>query len=163
MIHVALAGFPQDHLPMLAKWLQADHVRRWFPEPDDVVSWARDKPENGRHRLIVEGDQAIGYLRWSYVPRELLDAIGFEDIPENSADIDLLIGRSDRTGRGIGQRALDLTVAELQAEGIAPLAALTTSTENHYAHRAFASAGFRTAREYTPEGFGRCYLMLRNL
>ena len=163
MNHVALVEFTRDHLPELAQWLEADHVQRWFPNPDDVLAWAGDAPENGRQRLILDGDHAIGYLRWTYVPREILDAIGFNDIPGNSADIDLLIGRSDGTGRGVGRRALELAVAELQAEGIAPLAALTTSVENHAAHRAFRAAGFRIDREYSPENFGPCYLMLRDL
>ena len=163
MNDVAIAEFQPDQLSMLAEWLEAEHVRRWFPDPDDVVSWARDLPENGRQRVIFEGDRAIGYLRWSYVPREVLDAVGLEDIPGNSADIDLLIGLSERTGRGIGGRALELAVTEIQAEGIARLAALTTSVDNHGAHKAFADAGFRIDREYSPEGFGRCYLMVRDL
>ncbi|MDJ0910847.1 MAG: GNAT family N-acetyltransferase [Woeseiaceae bacterium] len=163
MIDIAIAEFPPDQLSALAGWLEADHVRRWFPDPDDVTSWAQDVPENGRQRIILEGDRAIGYLRWTYVPREILDAVGFDDIPADSADIDLLIGPREGIGRGIGRRALELAVAEIQAEGIAHLAALTTSVDNHGAHRAFAGAGFRIDREYVPEGFGRCYLMVRDL
>lgn len=163
MSDVAIAQFPHDQLPTLARWLEADHVRRWFPNPEDVLGWTADIPGNGRQHVILEGGRAIGYLRWSYVPRGVLDEIGFEDLPGNSADIDLLIGPDDRTGRGVGRRALELAVAEIRAEGTARLAALTTSIENHRAHRSFANAGFRIDREYTPEGFGRCFLMLRDL
>lgn len=163
MTDVVLTQFPFDRLPVLGQWLEAEHVRRWFPNPDEYLSWASAVPENGRQRLILEGDQAIGYLRWTYVSREILDSVGFEDVAEDSADIDLLIGASDRTGRGFGTRALELAVAEIRAEGIAPLAALTTSVENHVAHKAFAGAGFTIDREYSPEGFGRCYLMVREL
>ncbi len=163
MNDVALAEFRLDRLPLLMQWLEAEHVRRWFPDPDDVISWAQDVPENGRQRVILEGDRAIGYLRWTYVPREILDAVGLIDIPADSADIDLLIGREERIGRGIGKRALELAVAEIQTEGVARLAALTTSVENHGAHKAFTGAGFHVDREYAPEGFGRCYLMVRDL
>ncbi len=163
MSDVTIAEFPRDQLPTLARWLTADHVRQWFPDPDDILGWAENVPENGRQRLILAGGRAIGYLRWSYVPRGVLDDIGFEDLPENAADIDLLIGPDDRTGRGVGIQALELAVAEIRAEGTAPLAALTTSIDNRRAHSAFSRAGFRIDREYAPDGFGRCYLMLRDL
>ncbi len=144
-------------------WLQAGHVRRWFPNADDVVEWACNTPTNGRHRIIAKGADAIGYLRWTYVPRHALDALGFEDLPSDSADIDLFIGAECCTGLGFGTRALELAIDELRRERISTLAALTTSIENTTAHSAFAKAGFRIDRTYTPEGFGPCHLMLRSL
>lgn len=163
MNDISLAKFQHDQIERLATWLQAEHVRRWFPHADDVLSWARSVPENGRQRLIVNDDQAIGYIRWTYVSRDELDSVGFEDIPANSADIDLLIGARSNTGRGAGRRALELALAELRAEGIAKLAALTTSIDNRKAHKAFADVGFKIDREYSPGEFGRCYLMVRDV
>lgn len=163
MDDISLSEFRHDQIERLAVWLQAEHVRRWFPHADDMLSWARSVPEDGRQRLILNDDRAIGYLRWTYVSREVLDSVGFEDIPANSADIDLLIGARSDTGRGAGRRALELALVELQREGIANLAALTTSVDNRIAHKAFADAGFRIDREYSPGEFGRCYLMFCDL
>lgn len=163
MDEIALSEVQSVPVEELRSWLQAEHVRRWFPSTDDVLEWACDVPENGRHRLIMRGDGAIGYLRWTYVPREVLDALGFNDLPTDSADIDLFIGSEHRTGRGFGRRALELAIDELRKEGVATVAALTSSVENTMAHKAFAGAGFRIDRTYTPEDFGPCYLMLRHL
>ncbi len=163
MDDISLSIFAHDRLEQLSDWLRAEHVRRWFPHTDDMLSWARSVPDNGRQRLIVDDDREIGYIRWTYVPREVLDSVGFEDIPANSADIDLLIGARSDTGRGAGTRALELALAEMREEGIAKLAALTTSVDNHNAHKSFAKAGFEIDREYSPPGFGRCYMMVCSL
>ncbi|MDJ0751565.1 MAG: GNAT family N-acetyltransferase [Woeseiaceae bacterium] len=163
MDDIALTEIQSVPVAQLRSWLQVEQVRRWFPDPDDVLEWARDVPQNGRHRLIMKGAEAVGYLRWSYVPRDVLDALGFDDLPADSADIDLFIGSEQHTGRGFGRRALELAIDELRAEGVATVAALTTSVENTTAHGAFERAGFRIDRTYTPEGFGPCYLMLRVL
>ena len=163
MNDISLSKFKCNQIERLAIWLRAEHVRRWFPDVDDMLRWARSVPENGRQRLILSDDQAIGYIRWTYVSREVLDSVGFEDIPANSADIDLLIGAKSNTGRGAGRRALELALVELRGEGIAKLAALTTSVENQIAYKAFADAGFKIDREYSPGEFGRCYLMVRDL
>ena len=163
MEDIRLADIETGQLGKLRSWLQAEHVRPWFPNAEEAFEWAHSVPENGRQRFITEGDRPVGYIRWTYVSRAVLDSIGFQDIPANSADLDLLIGSKRDIGRGIGGQALELVVQELRAERIAPLAALTTSVDNHSAHKAFARAGFRTDRKYSPEGFGRCFLMLRKL
>ncbi len=163
MDDISLSEFQPTDIEQLRSWLQAEHVRPWFPGADEVLEWASDIPENGRHRLIVRGADAIGYLRWTYVPRDVLDSLGFEDLPSVSADIDLFIGAERRTGRGFGRRALELAIDELQKERVASLAALTTSVKNTRAHRAFTRAGFRIDRAYTPDDFGPCYLMVRHL
>lgn len=163
MDEITLADFDHSMIEQLRTWLQSEHVRRWFPDPVEMVRWASSVPGNGRQRLIVQGIEAIGYLRWTYVPRETLDALGFEDLPPDAADIDLFIADASRTGRGIGTRALELAIAQLEDERIATLAALTTSVENRNARRAFQRAGFRIDRVYTPAPFGPCYLMLRRL
>ncbi len=160
---IALSDFDQTQAERLGTWLQYEHVRRWFPDPSDIVEWACAVPENGRQRLILEGGEAIGYLRWTYVPRDVLDAIGFDHLPADSADIDLFIAAESRTGRGIGGRALELAIAELRQERIATLAALTTSVENTMAQKAFKRAGFQIDCEYSPGQFGPCYLMVRDL
>jgi len=163
MHEIALVQFEPAQIARLRAWLEFEHVRRWFPNADEVSQWASAVPQNGRQRLILSGNETIGYLRWTYVGRETLDSLGFEDLPSNSADLDLFIADEALTGRGIGRRALELALAEMRSERIAPCAALTTSVMNANARRAFERAGFRIDRIYTPEGFGPCYLMLRLL
>lgn len=159
--NVELTPFRPADLARLGAWLREEHVRQWFPHPDENLDWARATPDGGHQRLIVEDARPVGYIRWAYVPREVLDSIGFADLPADSADIDLLIGERDSTGRGTGSAALELAVAAIRSEGKARLAALTTSVENRRAQESFARCGFAIDREYEPEGFGPCYLMIR--
>ena len=163
MLNIELAPFQPVDLARLEAWLREEHVRRWFPHPGEILDCARATPVGTHQRLIVEDTRPVGYIRWAYVPREVLDSIGFTDIPPDSADIDLLIGERNNIGRGIGRAALELVVAAIRADGKTSLAALTTSVENRRAQRAFARCGFSIDREYVPEGFGPCYLMIRKI
>ncbi len=160
---VQLAEFRSDHVPLLRQWLSAGHVREWFPEPDDMIGWAENVPDAGRQFIAEVDGQAVGYIRWTYVAREILDEIGFGDLPADSADIDLLIGVTNYTARGIGPAMLDEALDEIRREGVAELAAVTTSARNTRAQRAFVRAGFVFDRQYEPGGFGVCNLMLRSV
>ena len=160
---VRLAKFRANHVSLMKQWLSAEHVREWFPEPDDVIEWAENVPETGRQFIAEADGQAVGYIRWTYVARETLDEIGFDDLPANSADIDLLIGATSYTARGIGPAMLNEALDEIRREGLAELAAVTTSVRNTRAQRAFARAGFVFDRQYEPDGFGLCNLMLRSV
>ncbi|MEM8814270.1 MAG: GNAT family N-acetyltransferase [Pseudomonadota bacterium] len=163
MQRVQLREFRPNHVPLLEAWLSAEHVREWFPEPDDMLEWAQAVPRASRHFIAEADGEAVGYIRWTYVDRATLDAIGFGDLPSHSADIDLLIGAGERTGRGIGPAMLDEALAVMRRDGLAELAAVTTSVRNTHAQRAFEHAGFRLDRQYEPEGFGPCKLMLRSV
>ena len=163
MTQIKLIAFESRHLELLHHWLGRDHVTRWFPNPQDDIQWASAVPEQGRQSVICADKQPVGYIRWSYVSREVLDSIGFYDLPAESADIDVLIGDESRLGRGIAVQALEQLVVRLRAEGRARMAALTTSVHNQGAHRAFGRAGFTIDREYEPDGYGRCLLMLREI
>lgn len=163
MTVVSFVRFEPKHIDLLASWLTEDHVARWFPHPEDDIAWARDVPTYGRQFVVLVDERPAGYVRWSYVSREVLDSVGFQDIPNDAADIDLLLGDANLVGRGIAAKIFEFALATMQQEGIATLAALTSSIDNVRAHKAFQPAGFEVDREYVPEGFGRCYLMLRSV
>lgn len=160
---VALQPFRPSHLEILASWLGQPHVARWYPHPDDDLQRAMNPPVGGSQAIIAAGSDAVGYLRWQRVDRETLDALGLNEIPANSVDIDILLGDEGRVGRGLGPSALELLAAELRRDPTVPLLGLTTSIENIRAHRAFEKAGFHIARQYDPTGLGPCHLMLRDL
>ena len=163
MVKVSFEKFDSKHLALLADWLVADHVAPWFPHSNDFVEWAASVPKNGRQYVVCVDGQPVGYLRWSYVSREVLDEVGFQDLPSDSADIDLLLGDKAIIGHGIAEHMFKFALENIRSEGIAELAALTTSVDNLIAHKAFERAGFVVDREYSPGGFGKCYLMLRSI
>lgn len=160
---VQLESFSPAHLPLLEAWLSEPHVAPWYPRPADDLARASDPPPGGAHALITADAEPVGYVRWQYVDRATLDAIGLPEIPANSVDIDILIGASNFAGRQIGPIALNLLARQLLRDPTVPLLGLTSAVANTRAHRAFAKAGFHIVRQYTPSGLGPCHLLLRDL
>lgn len=158
-----LERFEDSHLPLLRAWLARPHVAPWYPRPDADLARASEVPEGGAHALIADDGVPVGYLRWQRVDRETLDSLGLTEIPAGAVDIDILIGRDDALGRGVGVVALELLSNELRNDATVPMLGLTSSIHNSRAHRAFTQAGFRIARQYEPEVVGPCFLLLRDL
>ncbi|MBD2033914.1 GNAT family N-acetyltransferase [Leptolyngbya sp. FACHB-321] len=160
---VTLTGFSSTDVTLLLRWLAAPHVAAWYLDPEDHVAWAANPPPNGERALIAVGGRAVGYIRWQSVSREVLDSVGLHEIPSGSVDIDILIGEPEFVGRGIGPRALLVLLSKLRQRRDVPMLGLTTSVQNLSAQRAYTKAGFRILREYSPTGYGPCYLMVYNL
>lgn len=160
---VSLCDFNSNHLELLRRWLLQPHVLHWFPEHEADLERALAPMHESGHALIEFCGRPVGYIRWQLVSRALLDSVGLHEVPGNSADIDILIGEKDFTSQGIGTAALALLEARLRDQGGIPMLALTSSTDNVLAHRAFSRAGFTKTGEYSPEGFGKCYLFTRKL
>jgi aminoglycoside 6'-N-acetyltransferase len=160
---VILLPFGDGAAVLLSRRLVAPHVAHWYPEPQEHLDWAIASPANGERALIAADDVQVGYLRWQVVSREVLDSVGLYEIPENSVDIDILIGETICIGQGIGPQALQQLVAHLQSQPGIPLLGLTTSIHNYAAQRVFQKAGFSILRQYDPPGYGPSYLMVRHL
>lgn len=167
---ITLEDFGVAGLELLANWLEQPHVRPWYPDPIEDLENARRlcvkpierNPESGQF-LIAANRQAVGYLRWQLVSEELLSEIGLTGIPGNSADVDLLIGERSHICRGLGATVLAEIESLLRARGNIPAVGLTTNKGNRFAHRAFEKSGYSVAAEYTPDGYGDCYLYMKRL
>src|SRR5262245_12025887 len=162
-LSAALQVFTRSHLALLARWLAAPHVARWYRDPQGILTWARTPPPEGSQAIIAWAGRAVGYLRWQRVSRATLDSLGLSKIPANSVDADILIGPEADVGQGVGPAALGELVAALRRDPAVPMIGLTTEPANTRAHRAFAKAGFRIARQYDAPGLGSCHLMLLDL
>ena len=155
---VALQPFVPAHLEHLRVWLREPHVAPWYPEPDANLQWSADPPTGGSKAIITFDGEAMGWIRWQRVDRETLDSLGLYDIPENSVDADILIGRNSRVGEGLGPAALLALIAKVREDPTIALIGLTSPINNHRVHRAFEKAGFRIVGQYDPNGFGLCHL-----
>jgi aminoglycoside 6'-N-acetyltransferase len=160
---VTLTPFSNTEVTLLRSWLAAPHVAAWYPDPEDHVGWAANPPPEGKRSLITFGTRTVGYIRWQSVSREVLDSVDLQEIPAGSVDVDILIGDPEFIGRGIGPKALLVLLSQLRQKRDVPLVGLTTSVHNLPAQRAYTKAGFHILREYSPPGYGRCYLMVYNL
>lgn len=161
-MNVTLKPFDASKLNVLRTWLDQPHLKPWYPDPERDIAIASAPPPGGFQALIDYDGAALGYMRWQYVDRETLDSFGLSNIPTNSVDIDLLIGDSASTAKGIGPVALNLLASQLLADKTVPLLGLTTSVNNVRAHSAFEKAGFHILLQYDP-GHGLCHLMVRDL
>lgn len=159
---VTFTPFSRTEATRLRHWLTAPHVAVWYPDPEDHIAWATNPPPSGDQALITVEGQAVGYIRWQSVSREVLDSVGLYEIPAGSVDVDMLIGDPEFTGCGIGPKALLVLLSKLRQRGDVPLVGLTTSVQNLSAQRAYTKAGFCILREYSPPGYGHCYLMVYN-
>jgi aminoglycoside 6'-N-acetyltransferase len=105
---------PAD-LPLLREWLQREHVRRWWDDPEESLAHC-EQALAGRdptaYYLIVVDDRPLGIIQTYLVADnpEWAAIVGPED---GAAGVDLLIGEERAMGRGLGPRGLESFVREV--------------------------------------------------
>lgn len=160
---VRLLDVTNDDLPLVERWLHADHVRSTWGDPDANIRLLRDSPDNGNWRAIIEADgHKVGLVLWQHPTRQELDEAGLIDIPERVIDIDIMIGERTEVGRGAGSAAIRLVAEAALSDPSVPFVIAATLTDNRASQRAFAKAGFRGEREFDDFPSGRCVLMVRH-
>lgn len=109
MTGIEFHSFRRDDLPLLARWLAAPHVARWWPREDDSLEALEahygpsiDGTDPTRHFLIIADGRAVGFCE-TYLHADTPEwdrAIGLPGV----AGIDYLIGEPELCGRGLGTR-----------------------------------------------------------
>jgi aminoglycoside 6'-N-acetyltransferase len=144
-----------DDYALMVRWRNEPHVGHWWdPDlPPLTMQRARDEyaPDTRENSdttaCIVElGGAPVGFMqfyRWaSYADEAKEVGIPFDD---RSWGIDVFIGESEQTGRGLGTRMMTLLCEYLEAERGASSIALTTELDNEVAIRCYEKSGFRKA------------------
>jgi aminoglycoside 6'-N-acetyltransferase len=144
-------------LPLVARWLRAPHVARWWPDATQLQRIRAHLDDPAIDPFLVHADdRPIGYLQ-CYDPRAETDH-PFADQPPGTRGIDQFIGEIDMIDRGYGSRLTRAFVERLFADG-APRAVTDPDPANARAVRAYEKAGFRGERVVdTP--WGRTLLMV---
>ena len=162
-MNVRLRDVANEDLPLIEQWLHADHVRSTWGDPDVNIQLLRDSPANGHWRAIIEADgREVGLVLWQHPTRKELDEAGLIDIPESVIDIDIMIGESNEVGRGAGSTAIRLVAEAALSDPDVPFVIAAILLDNLASQRAFAKAGFRSARQFDDVPSGRCVLMVRH-
>ena len=164
---VSLRQVDDQDPDLIQGWLSRPHVSRWWGDPEREFAQIQDhqqdrKVDSGRnHALILDSNNSpLGYLRWVHCPRDLLDRVGFPDMPTGAVDIDIFVGEPDRIGRGFGPAALQVLMKHLWDDESVPLAGMSVSVENKAAIRAYEKVGFKLFREFKDPTYGPCWLMV---
>lgn len=159
---VRLLEVADSDRPLIGRWLNEDHVRPFWGDPDENLRVLSAPPGAGQWRAVIEADgRKIGLVMWQHPTREELDEAGLHDIPESVIDIDIMIGESAETGKGVGAAAIRLTAEAALADPAVPFVIAAASVGNPASLRAFAKAGFRRDREFDDGPHGLHVLMVR--
>lgn len=160
---VTLEAFdPTRDSEMLRRWLAQPQVAKWWGDTARALEHARKCPSESQALIVADG-APVGYLCWQEPPKEELEAAGLAGLPSGLVDIDILIGRPELLGQGIGSRALEILLARLRSEQAVAFAGLGTSASNTNAIRCFARAGFRLFREFHDPEWGPCKYLIAEL
>ena len=146
-------------LPMLERWLNAPHVRRWWGEPAKEVAGIEedfDDPAMASF-IVLHAGVPFAYLQ-SY--RIAADDPSFGDRPERTVGIDQFIGLADRIGIGHGPAMIDAFVRKVFDEGMERVV-LDPHPDNAQAIRAYEKAGF-TAFDQRMTEDGPALMMARD-
>lgn len=163
----------EDDLPLMQRWLSAEHVAEWYPVED-----VRNPPlelvrshhlpmirgeEPTRSFLISENGRPVGYIQ-TYLIRDHPAYARAVQVADDAAGVDLFIGEEDAVHRGLGPRVLRVFLDEIVfGEMRAGLCIIGPQPENAAAIRAYEKAGFKHVKTVTvpgsPDG-GEEYLMV---
>lgn len=151
---VALVALRSADLPLIERWLRAEHVRRWWPHPVEL--------ELAEMTGYLEGGGVAPFLAWAdarpigYLQIYHANPEGFwagHELPVETFGLDLFIGETEALGRGWGPRLIRLVLRRLFAMPEIMRVHIDPDPENAAAIRAYEKAGFRAAgRIETPDG-----------
>lgn len=160
---VTLCPVHDGDLSLIETWLNAEHVRERWGEPEENLESLCMALPGGHWRAIIEADgRKVGLVLWQHPTREELDVAGLDDIPTSVIDIDIMIGERDAVGRGVGSSAIRLVAEQALADPSVPFLIGCAAPDNLASQRAFAKAGFKRDREFDDVPNGIHVLMVRH-
>jgi RimJ/RimL family protein N-acetyltransferase len=150
---VSFHSFTRADFPLLEQWLRAPHVARWWRQPFDLGALETkygpciDGVEP-THLFLIEFDNVpIGFIQW-YRWADYSEHAEHIGASRQSAGLDLLIGKPDMIGLGIGPAAIWKMDTELIFVDPTIDAVVSDPEEgNVQSLRAFAKAGFQIRRK----------------
>jgi aminoglycoside 6'-N-acetyltransferase len=140
-----------DDFPLLARWLAAPHVARWWHHETSAEAVERDfgpsaRREEPNEDLLAFHDGApLGLLQRSFLhdyPEYLTELTPITPVPSRAMTIDYLIGDAAHVGRGIGTRLIRSALEQLWVDhGDAECVIVAVHADNIGSWRALEKAG----------------------
>ena len=154
---VGLRPVTEDDFPLLARWLAAPHVHRWWHHDLGLEAVTRDfgptlrGEEPSEDLLALLDGRPVGLVqrcRWEDWPEDLAELVrgsgGRFDVPPGALTVDYLLGEPDAIGRGLGPRVIASACAEAWcAYPDATAVLVPVAAGNRRSWRALEKAGFR--------------------
>ena len=153
----------EDDLPLVRDWLGREHVRRWWRDPiEEAIDKRRQGIEEGRtdqYLILVDGRPA-GLIQ-TYLVADSPDWEAIVGAEPGLAGVDLLIGKEELVGRGVGPQVLEAFARDIVFARPETNACVATVEEpNRRSWRAFEKACFRHVRDVEEDGLPHRLLRL---
>lgn len=129
---------------MMARWVQAPHVRAWLPDPDKQVALMKQDMENPKITMQVV---SLGARPFAYIHDHDARTFGmpqYADLPMGSRVISTFVGDNEFMGQGHSTGYIEARLRALRMNS--PLVAVGPNTTDTRTIGIYANAGFRKRR-----------------
>jgi aminoglycoside 6'-N-acetyltransferase len=140
-----------DDFPLLARWLAAPHVARWWHHETSAEAVERDfgpsarREEPNEDLLALHDGAPLGLLQRSFLhdyPEYLTELTPITPVPSHAMTIDYLVGDAAHVGQGIGTRLIRSALEQLWTDhGDAECVIVAVHADNIGSWRALEKAG----------------------
>lgn len=139
-----LKKFTDQDIPLLTKWLDAEHIKPWFTDPQAWLDEVREREGEYswiRHYIICRSSATIGFCQ--YYPYWKSGEDWHGNIPvEGTYSIDYLIGEVENLKKGYASAAVRLLGELIAEEKDAKRIIVRPETDNHASRNTLLSAGY---------------------
>ena len=159
---------PGDYA-MLRDWLARPHMREWWGEPEEELSFIRDMVEgrdSSRPFIILLGEKPVGYIQyWHLGDHQNAEWIEthpwLAEFPSETIGVDISLADPENLSKGVGSAAVTAFTGMLRAQGFSSII-IDPDPANHRAIRAYEKAGYRPIPHLVGRT-GDCLLMQHGL
>lgn len=154
MGEMILRTFEAGDLPVFKEWLQKEHIRKWYTEPEDWINEVSLKNSDFswiNHFMVLMENRQIGFCQ--YYKTIDADEACYAKLPqEGTYSIDYLIGDEEYLGKGYGKKIVQLLTEMIFAMPDSERIVVQPEPENQ------ASCKALIANDYVFEDFNKVYL-----
>lgn len=149
MLELRLLG--DSDIPLVERWLNKEHVKRWYEIPHlgvTIDDWMTEiKERNGKyqwltHLIVVWQGCPIGLCQYYKCVDSSDEDFGTLSLT-GSYGIDYLIGEEDYIGKGLGKRMISLLVDKIFSFQDAQIVTADIDKDNKASERVLLSSGFK--------------------
>ena len=147
-------------LSLVRRWLEAPHVRAWWPDAEERISLMLEDMDDPRINMMLVYliDHPFAYIH-DYDARAY-EQPQFSDLPTGARVMDSFVGDSDFMGQGHAAAYILARVRELRLRY--PIVAVSPNTKDTHALSIYNQAGFMK-RRLVPARSGRLVQVMTHL
>ncbi len=145
MSEIKIRKFNDEDLNLFIKWLNKDHVKKWYEQPE---SWIEEitKCNNNyqwiNHFIVTNEDEPIGFCQYydCFNAKDLEDWYEVKK-PNTMFSIDYLIGEEQYLGKGYGKEIVK-SITELIKKNHSGQIVVQPDKENLHSCKALLANGY---------------------